>query len=156
MICEAQKLDTRGLDLEFRAIRSAEEALRQESCDAILCSSVIEYVVDPDALLLGFGQALRRPGLLIISYANRSSLWRRYSERGGREANPMYAPHNWRWNWREFRKLLARNGFRPTLAPKYFESPLDWKRWGYLFRNLSLAGSLGLVAARPEPRNTAR
>jgi SAM-dependent methyltransferase len=157
MIREADKLERKGLDLEFSHIETPEQSLQGQSFDAILCSSVIEYVLDPDALLTGFRQSLRRPGMLIISYANRSSLWRWYTDsRKGREHNPMWAPHNRVWTYRAFRGLLKRNGFDPVFGPKFFESPLDWKTWGHWFRDISLTGSLGLVAARPDSSSPAR
>jgi SAM-dependent methyltransferase len=153
MIREAEKLDRKGLDLEFCHIHSSHECLQSEAFDAILCSSVIEYVLDPAALLQGFRQSLRTPGMLIISYANRSSLWRWYTDREKRSRadNPMWAPHNRVWTWSDFRGLLRQNGFRPVFGPKFFESPLDWKTWGHWFRCIPFTGSLGLVAARPEP-----
>jgi SAM-dependent methyltransferase len=158
MIREAEKLDRKGVDLEFGLIHSPQECLQRQEFDAILCSSVIEYVVDPDALLQGFRQSLRTPGMLIISYANRSSLWRWYTDRhkSSRADNPMWAPHNRVWTWRGFRGLLRHNGFQPVFGPKFFESPLDWKTWGHWFRRIPFTGSLGLVAARPEPVQAAR
>jgi 2-polyprenyl-6-hydroxyphenyl methylase/3-demethylubiquinone-9 3-methyltransferase len=157
MIREADKLERKGLDLEFRHIHTPEESLQAGAFDAILCSSVIEYVVDPDSLLKAFRQSLRDPGMLIISYANRSSLWRWYTDaRNRRQDNPMWAPHNRVWTYRAFRGLLKRNGFEPVFGPKFFESPLDWKTWGHWFRDISLTGSLGLVAARPETSGPAR
>jgi SAM-dependent methyltransferase len=151
MIAQARMLDRQGLDLQFETIGTSSEALQPQSCDAIVCSSVIEYIPDPDALLREFHQALRKPGVLIISYANKTSLWRRYWERDNSHSNPMYTPQNHVWNWRRFRALLARNGFRTTMGPKFFESPCDWKPWGRLLRRVSLVGSLGVVAARPVP-----
>ena len=110
MIAEALKLDHQGVDLAFEIISVSQAVLQPGCCDAILCSSVIEYVLDPDELLRSFRRALRPSGVLIISYANRSSLWRAYLNSGGSEANPMYVPHHHTWHWREFRKLLVRHG----------------------------------------------
>ena len=151
MIAQACTLDGHGLNLEFRKIENPGEILLPNSCDAIVCSSVIEYVLDPDQLLKEFHRALRRPGALIISYANRSSLWRRYWDRDTPQPNPMYTPHNKVWNWRGFRTLLARNGFRSMIGPRFFDSPCDWQPWGRFLRSFSLVGSLGLVVARPGP-----
>jgi 2-polyprenyl-3-methyl-5-hydroxy-6-metoxy-1,4-benzoquinol methylase len=150
MIAQARALQHEGLQLEFETVTDNAASLPEKSCDAIICSSVIEYVVDREALLHSFRRALRDPGVLIISYANRSSLWRRYCNWNIR-TNPMYAPHHKAWSWREFRALLARGGFQTVAGPTYFESPLDWKRWGHWFRHSPLAGSLGALTARPVP-----
>jgi SAM-dependent methyltransferase len=149
MIEQARALDRQGLNLEFDVISNSAEALAPASCDAIVCSSVIEYVVDADALLRQFHAALRRPGVLLISYANRTSLWRRYWDWDTRNANPMYAPENQSWSWRTFRAKLANAGFQTQVGPCFFESPCDWMPGASLFRRTSLAGSLGVVAARP-------
>jgi SAM-dependent methyltransferase len=149
MIAQARMLDARGLDLDFQLIADAADVLQPGACDAILCSSVIEYVRDADELLQGFHRALRKPGVLIISYANKSSLWRQYWDRATGEPNPMYTPHNQIWHWRGFRALLARNGFRPIIGPKFFDSPFDRQPWDRFFRHFAFTGSLGVLAARP-------
>jgi ubiquinone/menaquinone biosynthesis C-methylase UbiE len=153
MIAQARKLDRQGLDLQFEAIGAAAAPLEPESFDAIVCSSVIEYVPDPDEVLREFRRALRRSGVLIISYANRSSLWRRYWDENN---NPMYAPHNHSWHWRGFRALLARHGFRKTIGPKFYESPFDGRRCAPLLRRVPLVGALGVLAARPVPIESSR
>jgi 2-polyprenyl-3-methyl-5-hydroxy-6-metoxy-1,4-benzoquinol methylase len=147
MIAQTCTLDRRGLDLEFQLIEEFGEKLPPSSFDAIVCSSVIEYVVDPDELLRQFRTALRRSGVLVISYANESSLWRRYHSSSN---NPMYVAHHHVWNWRRFRALLARNGFRPLTRPMFFESPVDRQPFARLFRRVPFVGSLGMVAARVE------
>ncbi len=147
MLAQARTLDPRGLDLEFGSVGEPEEILKPDSCDAILCSSVIEYVVDPDEMLRQFHAALRKSGVLIISYANRSSLWRKSWDR---RTNPLACPHHHLWSWRGFSALLRRNGFRTMGGPTFFESPFDLRPWGRLLRRVSLVGSLGLVAARPD------
>ena len=147
MIAQARALDREGLDLEFETI--VEPHPGPDSIDTIVCSSVIEYVVDPGELVRRFRTALRSPGALIISYANRSSLWRKHW-RNTCPSNPMIADQHQHhvWDGRRFRELLAENGFRVTTGPIFFESPLD--RWPRLFRRLPLAGSLGVIVARPE------
>lgn len=149
MLAQTHALDRRNLDLQFDAIASMDDALRPCSCDAIVCSSVIEYVRDPDTLLRGFHRALRKPGALIISYANESSLWRRYWNWTDDRSNPMATPDHKTWRWRAFRDLLDRNGFRSVIGPRFFESPCDGYPLGRLLRAVPFAGSLGVVAARP-------
>lgn len=146
MIDLAMQLDCSGLDLEFDLISGPFDVGGRNTYDAVLCSSVIEYVANPDEVLDVFAHLLRRPGALIISYANKSSLWRRHWERQTR-SNPMFTPHNRTWNWTEFKGLLARHGFCPISAPKFFESPSDAYRFGSLLHRVPLAGSLGIVTA---------
>lgn len=149
MLAQARRLDCSNLDIEFRAIAGMADVLTASAYDAIVCSSVIEYVDDPDELLVGFRGALRAGGGLIISYANKSSVWRRFARRTDRAKNPMYTERNHTWRWAEFRALLERNGFRVTSKPLYFESPLDWYRWGKWLSRSPLAGTLGVVTAEP-------
>jgi SAM-dependent methyltransferase len=148
MMEQARALDRQGLDLEFETIEEPETSLPPDSCDAIVCSSVIEYVAEPGELLRRFRAALRSSGALVISYANQSSLWRRYWMDTG-PPNPLAGDHHHVWNWRGFSALLAQNGFRVTSRPIFFESPLD--RLHFLFRRVPFAGSLGVVVARPDP-----
>jgi SAM-dependent methyltransferase len=148
MVAHARQLDCDGLDLQFETIAAAGDVLRPASYDVIVCSSVIEYVVDPGELLGAFHQALAKPGLLVISYANKSSLWRRHWERKAKD-NPMYTPHNHTWNWRGFEQLLKEHRFQPISAPKFFDAPIDAYRWSGLLRRVALAGPVGMVAARP-------
>lgn len=147
MIAQARTLDREGLDLEFETI--VEPHPGPDSVDTIVCSSVIEYVIDPGELVRRFRTALRSPGALIISYANRSSLWRQHW-RNTCPSNPMVADLHHVWDERRFRKLLTENGFRVTKGSTFFESPLD--RWPRLFRRIPLAGSLGVIVARPEAK----
>lgn len=153
MIAQACTLDRKTLNLEFQAIETLDEVLPSDTYDGIVCSSVIEYVPNVDELLRGFRRALRESGVLIISYANKSSLWRQHWNRVEAE-NPMGAGQHHVWNRREFEALLSRNGFRSVTPPKFFESPWDWRPWGPLFRNSPYVGSLGVLAARSLPTGT--
>ena len=148
MIAQATRLDCKGLDLMFETM-GEDYAIQPNSCDAIVCSSVIEYVPDPAAVLQSFLVALRRPGVLVISYANKSSLWRRYWERKAK-VHPMYDPNNQTWDWPAFKGLLAEHDFVPTAGPLFTESPCDrYRLAGSLMRRSSLAGTIGILAARP-------
>ena len=154
MIEQARALDHQGLNVEFNTIGNFDEALTPNIYDAIVCSSVVEYVADADELLHGFHRALRKPGVLIISYANDSSYWRK---RWKREAvpNPMGPSQHHVWDWAGFRTLLEKNGFQTTTQPKFFESPWDGRPWGKWFRNSPFVGSLGVVVARAVPFSAA-
>ncbi len=142
MIAQAkEQQDTQDLCVQFRV--AGEGALKPDAFDAIVCSSVIEYSSDPDQLLQLFHRSLRGPGTLIISYSNRRSLYRLYSKLTGPQ-NPFTTPHHQSWTWREFRRLLDRNGFSCTHGPKFFES--HWRLDPFLSK-LPI-GTLGIVAAR--------
>ncbi len=150
MIEQARALDEQGLNIEFSAIGKLDEALAPNTCDAIICSSVVEYVADVDELLQGFHRALRTSGVLIVSYANESSYWRKRWKREA-AANPMGPSQHHTWDWVGFRTLLVKNGFQTTTRPKFFESPWDSRPWGAWFRNVPYVGSLGVVVARSVP-----
>ena len=147
MIQQARSLDSKGLKIEFEPIVKFDQALPANTFDAVVCSSVIEYVENADELLQGFHHSLRKPGVLIISYANGSSYFRK---RWAREAgdNPMGPSQHHTWDWAGFRALLEKNGFQATTQPKFYESPWDSRPWGSWFRGSSYIGSLGVVAAR--------
>ena len=155
MIQQARSLDQKTLKIEFDTIEKFDQALQPDTFDAIVCSSVIEYVADPDELLQGFHRALRKPGALIISYANQSSYWRKRWAREEAAANPMGPSQHHVWDWSGFRSLLKKNGFETTTQPKFYESPWDHRPWGAWARNSSLIGSLGVVAARSVPLKAA-
>lgn len=147
MVAQARALDRSALSVDFETIEKSDEVLLPNTYDAIVCSSVIEYVPKADELLKGFHQALRKSGVLIISYANKSSLWRQHWNRVAAE-NPMGPSQHHVWNEQEFEALLAHNGFHAITRPKFFESPSDRWPWGVLFRNSPYVGSLGVIVAR--------
>jgi SAM-dependent methyltransferase len=129
-------------------LERGEQALTPAAYDGIVCSSVIEYVADADSLLQGFRRALRDSGALLISFANRASVFRWYWNKL-EPSNPMGAAQHHVWTWREFRALLRRNGFEPTTRPRYFEWPWDARAWGQPFTYACFFGSIGVVVARP-------
>jgi 2-polyprenyl-3-methyl-5-hydroxy-6-metoxy-1,4-benzoquinol methylase len=146
MIEQARSLIKPGLSMSFQSIQDPAEALPAKTYDAIVCSSVIEYVADADKLLQQFKAALRPSGQLLISFANASSYIRKRWQReaGG---NPMGPGQQHVWTWPQFRTLLQRNGFQPVTEPLYFESPWDRHAWGRWARRSSLVGSLGVLVA---------
>ena len=146
MIEQARTLIKPGSTMSFEAIQEAAEALPAKSFDAIVCSSVIEYVEDADGLLKLFRAALRGQGQLVISFANSSSYIRKRWQReaGG---NPMGPGQHHVWTWPQFQDLLARNGFVARTAPLYYESPWDGHVWGKWARRSAQVGSLGVVVA---------
>lgn len=140
MIAQAKEQDSQGLRVQFRI--GDDSVLRTDSYDAIVCSSVIEYVRDPDKLLRVFHDSLRGAGVLIISFSNNRSPRRLYGSFAGSE-NPFANMYHQDWSWRGFRKLLTRNGFRCIAGPKFFD--FHWR----IDRFVSWLplGTLGVVAA---------
>jgi len=150
MIAKAQSIDRGTLPVEFVLIGDSHQILTPAGYDGIVCSSVIEYVDDADGLLQAFGTALHDSGSLVISFANRASLYRRRWDRAACP-NPMGAAQHHVWTWSEFRARLARNGFEPVTRPRYFEWPWDWRFAGGLLDRVPYLGSIGVVVARPVP-----
>jgi SAM-dependent methyltransferase len=140
MIDQAEQQDTQGLRIKFSV--GDECVLRPNSYDAIVCSSVIEYVREPDKLLHAFHDSLRGAGVLIISYNNNRSPCRLYERFAGRKSAFADA-YQQGWGWRAFRKLLMRNRFGCIAGPKFFD--FHW-RIDRFVRWLPL-GILGIVAA---------
>lgn len=146
MIEQARALARDGVEVEFERIAD-HDALATDAYDAVVCSSVIEYVAEPRALLRALHRSLRPSGILLVSYANRTSFWRWYWRKWG-AGNPLAAEQSHTWNWREFRRLLEESGFHAAGRPRYFESPLDGTPPGRWLGSVSLGGSLAIVAAR--------
>lgn len=147
MIKQASSLSETGADLSFKVINHAQEASSDGPYDAIVCSSVIEYVPDAEGLVRLFRASLRGPGVLIISFANSRSYFRRRWERD-LSSNPMGPAQHHTWDMAAFKALLERNGFKVMTKPLYFESPWDWRFWGRWFRHVALIGSIGVVVAQ--------
>jgi SAM-dependent methyltransferase len=144
MIAAAREQPLEGAQVEFQCLQTVGSlSLPPGCCDAVVCSSVLEYVPEPVDLLLEFHGALRPAGTLIISFANRRSLSRAVFQR----RNLHLPDQKHLWTWREFRRLLAEAQFQPVREPRYFESALD--RFGFGFLSASAwTGTLGLVVAR--------
>lgn len=150
MISQARSQAEAGADLRFEVIADAQELSSEGPYDAIVCSSVIEYVPDADGLLQLFRSSLRAPGVLVISFANSRSVFRRRWEREPGD-NPMGPAQHHTWDFAQFKALLERNGFRIVTRPLYFESAWDWRFWGRWFRRVALVGSIGVVVALATP-----
>ena len=66
-----------SLPLKFERVETiARLPVVSQSCDGVLCSSVLEYVHDVDACLREFARVLRPGGLLLVSVPNRHSIVR--------------------------------------------------------------------------------
>ncbi|MEQ1828772.1 MAG: class I SAM-dependent methyltransferase [Pirellula sp.] len=147
MIAEAvsQDIDSRSARFEVLSLNHGWEQL---TFDAVVCSSVIEYVPDAAGLLAKFHGCLRDRGKLLISFANRRSLFRLLTSRKKNE-NSHFTDHQYHlWTGREARRVLESSGFRIVGRPVYFEASAFDKRPPISFLSrFSLIGSLGLLVA---------
>jgi len=150
MLKEALAQDLTGLEVEFKLMPDAGLSLPAGGFDCVVCSSVIEYVPSAAELLAAFRQTLRPDGVLIISYANRLSLVRKYGEwRFPQAPHLPLQRHIWRFS--QARGELLRAGFALLQGPTYFDSPFDRRPLcGWLSR-LAVIGMLGLVVVRRLP-----
>jgi 2-polyprenyl-6-hydroxyphenyl methylase/3-demethylubiquinone-9 3-methyltransferase len=150
MLKEATAQHLTGLDIGFALIPEDGSSLPEAGFDAVVCSSVIEYVPSACHLLDAFRRTLRPDGILILSFANRVSLWRKYANRHYPQT-PHLALQKHVWTFSRARSELRRAGFTVLNGPTYFESPFDEKfSCGWLSR-LAVIGTLGLVVARRLP-----
>ena len=147
MIAEAKQQSLAGLAAEFQLCSFTPSEMPSETYDGIVCSSVIEYAPEPGEFLRMLHPSLRPNGVLIISFANRLSLFRAWHRLFSRSKDHYLAARKHTWSWREFRDLLGRNGFTSDV-PRYFFSCFD--DFGPL-RSLSASrfcGGLGLALAK--------
>lgn len=149
MIKQARAQECRGLALDFRIDTNGGRDLPTATYHAIVCSSVIEYVPDPNNLLEQFARMLLPGGVLVLSYANKQSLWVAYSRYRDRKEQPhINAQHNL-WTFRQTRKALEEAGFRISYGPRFLEaSPFD-RRPRLSFLSASrFVGTIAIVVAR--------
>ncbi len=74
---EATK-DPHGKNMSFQCVKTIEHlSYDNESFDGILCSSVLEYLDNPDLCLAEFARILKPSGILLVSVPNRYSIVRR-------------------------------------------------------------------------------
>lgn len=145
MLSAARKQGLAMLQIEFETIGNWDkEGGNQGDCfDAVVCSSVIEYVPDPVGLLKRFADILRPSGALIISFANSRSIFRVPFER--RNLHLGAQAHT--WSWSEFHALLKQADFRVVGGPKYFEGPVDRIPGLRVLCASQFVGGLGLTVA---------
>jgi 2-polyprenyl-3-methyl-5-hydroxy-6-metoxy-1,4-benzoquinol methylase len=104
--------------------------------DCIICSSVIEFVDNPEELLFDFYRLLRPNGVLIISFANNQSLIRKYAKLRRGKVFPR-ADFQKLWDIVGFLELVQSSGFVKCSEPKFFEPDL---------LNSRHVGTLGVLA----------
>ncbi len=104
--------------LQFQRGSISQLPLGARSLEGILCSSVLEYVADPELCLAEFSRVLKPSGLLLISVPNRNSCIRkiqRFYHRAGAAIGLSWAEfmeyslHH--YSVKEFEKVLAIHGF---------------------------------------------
>ena len=135
-----------GLALEFGPI-DASTSFQDASYEAIVCSSVIEYVEDPEGLLRAFHAALVPGGILVVSYANRASLWGLYAKLRNPDA-PHRAAQYHLWTRRLAKRVLMRTGFEIVAGPTYYDAEGFDRRPGLRFLGkLPCVGTLAIMTA---------
>jgi 2-polyprenyl-3-methyl-5-hydroxy-6-metoxy-1,4-benzoquinol methylase len=144
MIRQAKLQGGAGAGLDFRVLKESGDVFRPEKYTGIVCSSVLEFVDDLDDLLVAFRAALRPGGVAIVSYANASSLWRRYTNLY-RRRYPHLALQRHVWTWPQARARFIRAGFEVIAPPQWFECAFDGYRSLRWLSSLRAAGTLGLV-----------
>lgn len=152
MIEEASKTATRlGLqNIEFRHLDDPEAWEPGDTYDAVVCSSVIEYVSDDRKLASRLAAAVATGGWLFISIPSRMSLVGRLEDLvghiKGRNRDVSFA--NRRYGRREFADLLSTNQLQ-TRKVISFEFPVLGSI-GVLLSRIPLVGVMSLVIARKD------
>lgn len=145
MIATARQQPLGDLPVEFEVCTSLPAEAQQGKFDAVVCSSVIEYVPDPADLLRSFFAALRPSGVLIISFSNRYCLSRALIKM--RLQNPHLSAQKHMWSAQQFSGLLERSGFRTIRRVVYFDSIFDRFDPLQFVSSSRVVGTLGLAIA---------
>lgn len=113
---EVAKTNLAGYDVRFLKGEVDKMDLAAESFDRIICTEVLEHVVDPDAVLAAMARLLRPTGVAVVTVPNDplilrvKSLVRRSPARwilGGRMDWGGDVYHLHRWTPAEFERLLS-------------------------------------------------
>ena len=122
MISSAATLANSGIitgSLRFQQVETiARLPMDSHSADGILCSSVLEYVSDPDTCLAEFARVLRPRGILVVSVPSAHSVIRRAqvacSRVGGlfgKDWVPYLSYSKNQYLHPEFERMLKSHGF---------------------------------------------
>jgi 2-polyprenyl-3-methyl-5-hydroxy-6-metoxy-1,4-benzoquinol methylase len=140
----------RSVQLKFERVETiARLPVVSNSCDGVLCSSVLEYVADVDACLKEFARVLRPGGYLLVSVPNRHSIVR--LTQAGCHRLGRWLGQSWiafldcsrnQYSANQFEHRLAANGFCSEKVVT-FGSPLP--KWAQRSR---YGGSLLMFVAR--------
>ena len=134
-------------NVKFEHIDSSDFSLECEGYDAIVCSSVIEYVEDDISLVEKLGGALKPGGVLLISVPHSRSLLGRLEDavaavgvrkRGSEDADLWYSKR--RYKRGQFTDQLRGISFK-DFKYTYFEVPI----LGKLGVTLSRSGFVGVM-----------
>ena len=114
---------------EFRTVRDiCDLEVSDESFDGVLCSSVIEYTLSPEAALHELRRVLRKNGLLLVSAPNANPLVRlpQFAIHGatkliGKTRLTYMEYSKWSYSRASFAGLLSRCSFTPRDFRKYGE-----------------------------------
>jgi 2-polyprenyl-3-methyl-5-hydroxy-6-metoxy-1,4-benzoquinol methylase len=136
--------------LRFQSVETiARLPLDSHSAGGILCSSVLEYVPDPEACLTEFARVLRPEGILLVSVPSADSMIRRAQIACNRVGQLIgktwvaylnYSKHQ--YSRLEFERTLMRRGFCVNRAVP-FGGPLP--RW---VQRMPAGGPLVMFSAR--------
>ncbi len=139
-----------SVQLKFERVETiARLPLVSNSCDGVLCSSVLEYVSDVDACLKEFARVLRPGGVLLVSVPNRHSIVRR--TQAGCHRLGKWLGRKWvafldysrnQYSANQFERILATQGFCSERVVA-FGSPLP--KWA---QRSQYGGSLLMFVAR--------
>ena len=113
-LCEAEKAKKSDKKTKFRKLLVPVSVTHEmKVADLLISSSVIEYVEDTDATVKMFNQLLKKDGILLVSFPNRSSWYRSFEKLAfrltGRPSYYRYVKHLWALE--EARKVFEVNGF---------------------------------------------
>lgn len=148
MIDAARSQSLNGLAIDFDVLPDGPTSLEAGAYACVICSSVIEYVERPVELLQSLRRSLVPGGALVISYANRRSLWKLYARLRYPELRHLALQHG-SWSFGEFRALLALGGYGEVGPPEYYDAaPFDKRPWLRWMSPLPWIGTLALVTAR--------
>ncbi len=151
MLAEARRHCRNYSNAKFGSVAETTEWLRPGCYDAVVCSSTIEYVEQPITLLRTFKEVLKTDGVLVITYANKYSLWRMHARLIAAPNAPHYKLQHNIWSWRRFRSTLDKAGFRVIDGPSFLEaSGFDKRKWLRWLTPMPFIGTLGFAVARPK------
>jgi SAM-dependent methyltransferase len=150
MIAEAKQQDLRGLNVSFQTVTGPLNALPFANVDVVVASSVIEYVPDPAQTLSEWVTLLKPGGVILMSFANRRSMWRRLARRLRPTAPHLVLQLNI-WSEDECRDRLLQAGAQQFGPVSYFEAaPFDQRNWLAGLSRSPWIGALGLMLARKQ------
>ena len=119
----------------------------ENSFDAVVSSSVFEFVPDAEEYIADIQRVLKSNGVLLISIPNKRSWWRLYAKlRFGRQYNHFKFQKNLLTE-KELQILLEKHGFKREGYSRYYESAFDQKGLSFL-NSLSIFGTLTLMCFR--------